>query len=145
LCVCVSVSGVVVLCRCVRVCDMLIFLHRARTLTPNLNHVMFLCITVDQVGSARPNPRDAEWERLVAAHTPHWLALLYVQVVYFLDLGSRMVYIGTRTLTRNLSCVLFTVDQIGSARLNPRDAEWTHFYLHPPLVSPAICSSCLSS
>ena len=85
---------------------MLIFLHRARTLTPNLNHVMFLCITVDQVGSARPNPRDAEWERLVAAHTPHWLALLYVQVVYFLDLGSRMVYIGTRTLTRNLSYVL---------------------------------------
>jgi len=106
LCVCVSVSGVVVLCRCVRVCDLLIFLHRARTLTPNLNPVVFLYISVDQIGSKRLNPRDREWERLVAAHTPHWLALLYVQVVYFLDLRSQMVYIGTRTLTRNLSYVL---------------------------------------
>ena len=85
-CVCVSVSGVV-LCRCVRVCDLLIFLHRARTLTPNLNPVVFLYISVDQIGSARLNPRDAEWERLVVAHII-WLALLYILVVFRLTLGS---------------------------------------------------------
>ena len=96
--------------------------------------LFFSCFffTVDQIGSKRLNPRDVEWERLVAAHTPHWLALLYVQVVYFLDLGSQMVYIGTRTLTRNLSCVLF---YSGSNR--ERAAESSRRGVDPFLFTPS--------